>query len=245
MVGEKKIRDLKEVREAPPRRVGTFTLGVVLVAAGCGMLAAVFRPQIDVRWMLSASPVILILLGVETLLAARGGGRVKYDWLGMFLCFILVGAALCMYAAAWYFANGEYFNAANCSRYADETSYRMDYGYFDGFDSHTLRLEAGDVLEGRVDTYSGWLELEISDEDGDTLCEGTPVNGEQRFDVSRGGDYTILVHGRRASGSFSFLVSVGGAENILPAEDGAPEPPEETEDPEAETPPEAGEGPSA
>ena len=92
MFGEKKIKDLKEVKEAPPRRVGTFTLGVVLVAAGCGMLAAVFWPQIDVRWMLSASPVILILLGVETLLAARGGGRVKYDWLGMFLCFILVGA---------------------------------------------------------------------------------------------------------------------------------------------------------
>lgn len=244
MFGEKKIKDLKEVREAPPRRVGTFTLGVVLVAAGCGMLAAMFWPQVDVRWMLSASPVILILLGVETLLAARGGGRVKYDWLGMFLCFLLVGAALSMYAAAWYFANGEYFNSVNCSRYADETSYRMDYGYFDGFDSHTLRLEAGDVLEGRVDTYSGWLELEISDEDGNTLCEGTPVSGEQRFDVSRGGDYTILVHGRQASGSFSFLVSAGGAENILPAEDGAPEPPEETEDPEAETPPEAGEGPS-
>lgn len=215
MVGEKKIKDLKEVREAPPRRVGTFTLGVVLVAAGCGMLAAMFWPQIDVRWMLSASPVILILLGVETLLAARGGGRVKYDWLGMFLCFLLVGAALSMYAAAWYFANGEYFNAVNCSRYADETSYRMDYGYFDGFDSHTFSLEAGDVLEGRVDTYSGSLELEISDEDGNTLCEGIPVNGEQRFDISRGGDYTILVHGRRASGSFSFLVSRGG--NLPPA----------------------------
>lgn len=243
MLGGKKIKDLKEVREAPPRRVGTFTLGVVLAAAGGGMLAAMFWPQADVRWMFSASPVILILLGIETLLAARGGGRVKYDWLGMFLCFILVGAALSMYAAAWYFANGEYFNASNCSRYADETSYRMDYGWFDGFDSHTFRLEAGDVLEGRVDTYNGWLELEISDEDGNIFCEGTPVNGEQRFDISRGGDYTILVHGRRTSGSFSFLVSRGGAERVLPP--GDPEPPEETEDPEAEAPPENGEEPAA
>ena len=38
-MGGKKIKDLKEVREAPPRRVGTFTLGVVLVVAGGGMLA--------------------------------------------------------------------------------------------------------------------------------------------------------------------------------------------------------------
>lgn len=248
MFGEKKIKDLKEVKEAPPRRVGTFTLGVVLVAAGCGMLAAVFRPQIDVRWMLSASPVILILLGVETLLAARGGGRVKYDWLGMFLCFILVGAALCMYAAAWYFANGEYFNAANCSRYADETSYRMDYEWFDGFDSHTFRLEAGDVLESRIDTRNGWLEAEISGEDGETLLEDASSNGTRTTVIPRSGDYTILVHGRRASGSFSFLVSGGGAEDIPPAEDGAPEAPEGPKPPvemeEAETPPETGEGPS-
>ena len=244
--GQAKIPVMKEVKEPAPRRVGTFTLGLVLVAAGGGMLAAMFWPQADVRWMLSASPVILILLGVETLLAARGGGRVKYDWLGMFLCFILVGAALCMYAAAcWLASGGEYFNGGSCSRYADETSYRMDCEWFDGFDSHTFRLEAGDVLESRASTYHGWLEAEISGGDGETLLEDAPFEGVRTTVIPRDGDYTVLIHGRRASGSFSFLVSVGGAENILPAEDGAPEPPEETEDPEAETPPEAGEGPSA
>lgn len=205
----------------PQRRVGTFTLGAVLVAAGCGMLASLLRPALDIGWLLKASPLILVALGVETLLAARGGGRVKYDWLGMLLCFVLVGAGLVLYAAAWAWENGEYFNACDCSRWAGETSYRMDYRYFDGFDSHTLRLEAGDTLAGRVDTWSGWLEAEISDEDGNTILEGAPLNGDQSVEIARTGDYTILVHGRKASGQFAFE-RVPAAEAESPAEEGAP-----------------------
>lgn len=188
----------------PQRRVGTFTLGIVLVAAGTGMLVSLLWPQMEIGWLLKASPLILVALGVETLLSARGGGRVKYDWLGMILCFLLVGAAMVFYAAAWAYENGEFFYAGNCSRYADETSFRMDYEFFNGFDSHTLRLEAGDALVGRIDTWNGWLEVEISDEDGNTLLEGAPLNGEQRVDIAKTGDYTILVHGRKTSGKFTF-----------------------------------------
>ena len=188
----------------PQRRVGTFTLGVVLVAAGCAMLASLLRPELDIGWLLKASPLILVALGAETLLSARGGGRVRYDWLGMLLCFLLVGAAMVFYAAAWAYENGEFINVRNCSRCADETSFRMDYEFFNGFDSHTLRLEAGDALVGRIDTWNGWLEVEISDEDGNTLLEGAPLNGEQRVEVPKTGDYTILVHGRKTSGKFTF-----------------------------------------
>lgn len=188
----------------PQRRVGTFTLGIVLVAAGTGMLVSLLCPQMEIGWLLKASPLILVALGVETLLSARGGGRVKYDWLGMILCFLLVGAAMVFYAAAWAYENGEFINVRNCSRCADETSFRMDYEFFNGFDSHTLRLEAGDALVGRIDTRNGWLEVEISDEDGNTLLEGAPLNGEQRVDIAKTGDYTILVHGRKTSGKFTF-----------------------------------------
>lgn len=214
----------EETAARPQRRVGTFTLGVVLVAAGGGMLVSLFWPVVDLGWLLKASPVILIILGVEVLLAARGGGKVKYDWLGMLLCFLLVGAGLTLYAAAWYVENGEYFNAYDCARWADETGYRMSYDYFDGFDSHTLRLEAGDALEGRVDTDRGWLEVEISGEDGETICEGSPLHGEQHFAISESGEYTILVHGTRARGSFRF--------DAVPAAE-APPAPEEAEDAEA------------
>ena len=188
----------------PQRRVGTFTLGIVLVAAGTGMLGSLLWPQMEIGWLLKASPLILVALGVETLLSARGGGRVKYDWLGMILCFLLVGAAMVFYAAAWAYENGEFINVRNCSRRADETSFRMDYEFFNGFDSHTLRLEAGDALVGRIDPRNGWLEVEISDEDGNALLEGAPLNGEQRVEVPKTGDYTILVHGRKTSGKFTF-----------------------------------------
>ena len=204
----------------PQRRVGTFTLGVVLVAAGCGMLASLLWPQVEIGWLLKASPLILVALGAETLLSARGGGRVKYDWLGVLLCFLLVGAAMVFYAAAWAYENGEFFNASNCSRYADETCYRMDYEFFNGFDSHTLRLNRGDVLEGRINTYGGWLEVEITGGDGETLLEDAALNGDQSLEIARTGDYTILVHGRRTSGEFAFerVPGVAPPEEAPPAE---------------------------
>lgn len=203
----------------PQRRVGTFTLGVVLVAAGCGMLASLLWPQVEIGWLLKASPLILVALGVETLLSARGGGRVKYDWVGMLLCFLLVGAAMVFYAAAWAYENQEYFNGYNCSRYADESVYRMRYDYFDGFDSHTLCLEKGDSLEVRVETYSGRLEVEICGEDGENLLEGNALEGAHTVVAPKAGDYTVLVHGRRASGSFSFLAGSGLPEEAVEAEE--------------------------
>ncbi|MCI7734147.1 MAG: hypothetical protein MSK39_05075 [Dysosmobacter sp.] len=89
-----------------PRRVGTFTLGVVLVVSGGLMLVSMFWPRLDLTWALKCSPLILIGLGAETLLAARGGGKVKYDWVGMVLCFVLVCAALCLYGLAWWLLYG-------------------------------------------------------------------------------------------------------------------------------------------
>ena len=88
------------------RRVGTFTLGVVLVVTGILMAVSMFYPSLDLSWALKASPVILISLGVETLLATRSSEKIKYDWVGMILCFILVCAALCLYAIAWWLMYG-------------------------------------------------------------------------------------------------------------------------------------------
>lgn len=83
------------------RRVGTLTMGVVLVAAGICMLISMFYPNLDLTLVLQVSPVILISLGIETLLAARGGGKVKYDWVGMILCCLLVCTAVCLYAVTY------------------------------------------------------------------------------------------------------------------------------------------------
>lgn len=224
-----------QAAEPRQRRVGTFTLGIVLVIAGAGMLASMFYPRFQPEWLLKASPCILVLLGIETLLSARGGGRVKYDWLGMFLCFILTGAALCMYAAAWWVVNGDFgTNMTNASRWANEDVYEMTYGRFNGADSHTMHLEAGDTLRSEIRTYSGWLEVEISDDDGNTLLEGNAPNGVREIEIPRTGDYIFLVWGNRTSGGFSFARVP--ADDALPPEEASPAPEIE---PYSETAPEA------
>lgn len=83
------------------RRVGTFTFGVTLVVAGLTMTAALFFPALDLRVFLRFSPLVLILLGTEVLLSSRKEGRIKYDWLGMFLCFFLVLLALGVFFVSW------------------------------------------------------------------------------------------------------------------------------------------------
>ncbi len=89
-----------------PRRVGTFTLGVVLVICGALMALSLFLPDRDFSWALKGSPLILISLGSETLLACRKSDAIRYDWMGMLLCFLLVCCALCLYAVAWWFLHG-------------------------------------------------------------------------------------------------------------------------------------------
>lgn len=83
------------------RRVGTFTFGVTLVAAGLAMTAALLFPVLDLRLFLRFSPLVLILLGTEVLLSARKEVRMKYDWLGMLLCFFLVLLALGVFFVSW------------------------------------------------------------------------------------------------------------------------------------------------
>lgn len=95
----------EQEKRAPVRRVGTFTVGVTLVAAGVLMLLALCFPELDLRWALRLTPLPLIGLGVETLLYARGGEKLRYDWVGMLLSCLLVGAALTMCAAAWCILN--------------------------------------------------------------------------------------------------------------------------------------------
>ena len=83
------------------RRVGTFTLGVVLILSGAAMLACMFFSKLDLTVLLKLSPLILVSLGVETLLAARRGSAIRYDWVGMVLCFVLVSCALVLFVIAW------------------------------------------------------------------------------------------------------------------------------------------------
>lgn len=207
------------VRAAEPRqrRVGTFTLGIVLVTAGAGMLAAMLWPQFRPEWLLKASPCILILLGVETLLSARGGGRVKYDWLGMFLCFILTGAALCMFCAAWWMTEGPGLPMYDGTWNDDGGTLALRYDYFNDSRSHRLELEAGDTLEIRCDNREGWLSVEIyGGGSGETVFDRDLTGQEDlRVEIPAGGDYYIWIRGHKARGLASFT-RVPGSEAETP-----------------------------
>ena len=53
------------------RRVGSITFGVVLVVTGILFLVEQFLPKLDYRNVFLFWPVILIMLGIEVLLASR------------------------------------------------------------------------------------------------------------------------------------------------------------------------------
>lgn len=67
----------------PLRRVGSFTLGVCLIAAGIFFLLAYFVPGVDWKLMLKIAPAAgLILLGGEVLFfAARPPGALEVRFL--------------------------------------------------------------------------------------------------------------------------------------------------------------------
>ena len=76
------------LREEPPkkvRRAGTFTLGLVLVAAGVLLVLSSVLPSFDMRWALRLAPVVFIGLGIEVLIyAARPDVKLKYDGVSIF-----------------------------------------------------------------------------------------------------------------------------------------------------------------
>ena len=78
-----------------------YKLLSVLVICGVLMLVSMFFPHLDLTLALKLSPLILVCLGVEVLLASRRKGKLRYDWVGMVLCFVLVTAVLVLFIIAW------------------------------------------------------------------------------------------------------------------------------------------------
>ena len=83
--------------EAPRRRVGSFTLGISLIAAGILFLCYDFVPGFDWQLVLKVAPAAgLVLLGGEVLWFASHPGRWKYDFVSVLVCLLLMGVCLCM-----------------------------------------------------------------------------------------------------------------------------------------------------
>lgn len=78
------------------RRVGTSTMGLALIATGLLIAIAMFAPNVDLTLAFRLSPLLLVLLGCEVLFFSLRSKdeKIKYDWLSMFVCFILVVSSL-------------------------------------------------------------------------------------------------------------------------------------------------------
>lgn len=79
------------------RRVGSFTMGVALIA--CGILVLLYLLFHNAAMVVAAakwSPVLLILLGAEVLLSnfLFSKDKLKYDFISGFFCLCLIGGSL-------------------------------------------------------------------------------------------------------------------------------------------------------
>ena len=120
----------------PVRRVGTLTMGLALVAVGAALCVGLFFPKVDFMLLFKLSPLVLVALGCEVIFAASTakGMRLKYDFLSMFVCFILIVAALgaaCVPVALEYAGPGR--NAAE--RRVEQELYDATYARLKGSES--------------------------------------------------------------------------------------------------------------
>ena len=75
----------------PLRRVGSFTLGVCLIAAGIFFLLTYFVPDFPTQPVLRIIPAAgLVMLGGEVLFFAARPGRWKYDFWSVLACLVLM-----------------------------------------------------------------------------------------------------------------------------------------------------------
>ena len=74
-------------KQPPLRRVGSFTLGVCLIAAGIFFLLTYFVPGFPTQPVLRIVPAAgLVMLGGEVLFFAARPGRWKYDFWSVLIC---------------------------------------------------------------------------------------------------------------------------------------------------------------
>ncbi|SDM53974.1 hypothetical protein [Acetanaerobacterium elongatum] len=93
--------------QKPVRRVGVFTMGASLIGAGALTIYAIINPGLDIYQIIRYTPAILILLGIEILVYAifQKNSHLQYDFLSMFVCFILIVFSLSLAGIPTIFKN--------------------------------------------------------------------------------------------------------------------------------------------
>lgn len=156
----------KPEANAPIRRVGSFTLGLCLIAAGIFFLFYSFVPKFD--WMLALKilpAAAIILLGVEVLYFASKPERWRYDFLSVFFCLILIGSCFCLM-----------FVPTLLAEFGPEQTRRRNE-LFDAYRSEVYEDFKQDAPDIPIRNLYGALNNEYSS--ADTLEELAKENGRQ------------------------------------------------------------------
>lgn len=102
------------------------------------------------------------------------------------------------------------------SRTANPYSYRLDIERMNGTETHTMELDAGDILKIHFETERGKLHMEIKASDGTIIYMG---NGEESTDftvnISESGAYTVRVKAHDAKGAIYIRRVCAGATSTV------------------------------
>lgn len=136
----------------PIRRIGSTTLGVVLIVCGICLLLHYFWPGFDYLLAVKLSPVFLILMGGEVLYFAARPEKGRYDFLSIFGCLLLIGCVFCisMLPAIWDYIGPE--REAAEERLEAQIEQQL-YGMLKGSDISTLNVRLRfnfDQAEGKT-----------------------------------------------------------------------------------------------
>ncbi|PWL43280.1 MAG: hypothetical protein DBY45_07410 [Clostridiales bacterium] len=135
------------------RRVGTVTLGIVLIVVGALLIWALFEPTFSVATIAKFSPAILILVGIEMIVGyfRSDGNKVKYDFLSMFVCFLLIIGSIIGTMVP------TVFRATVGWAQIEE---RLDDDIEDSIYETTKDLKTIDSIHVNVYRYAGWNRIE-------------------------------------------------------------------------------------
>ena len=148
----------------PVRRVGTLTMGLALVVVGAALCVGLFFPNVDFLLLFKLSPLVLVALGCEVIFAASTakGMRLKYDFLSMFVCFLLIVTALgaaCVPVALQYAGPGR----SAAEQRVEQELYEATYARLKGngdivnvtYDVHLGELRTPEDVTGAADLKAG------------------------------------------------------------------------------------------
>lgn len=119
-----------EIEKKETRRIGTFTLGIMMILVGINIFLQTITNLELFRFTLSLWPMVFVLLGIETLYYSyKKSVDIKYDILGIITIFIILFLGLA-FSTVNYGVNKVLYNKDIKS---DIIYYLMDSDYNIGF----------------------------------------------------------------------------------------------------------------